>query len=98
EHTRRGSEAASGRSIYGEQEELAQSRAFKLLPLPLTSSSLNCRRLVFVARKDSVNAQASEAFFAWDDDAAHCRDHWRRNWRAVRRERADRLRLRCFRP
>src|SRR5215208_1663105 len=60
-------------------------------------SRLSCRRLVLAARQDSLNAQASEAFFAWDDDAVHCRDHWRRNWRAVRRERADRPRLRCFR-
>src|SRR5829696_4413731 len=64
-----------------------------------TPSSLSWRRLVFAARQDSLNAQASEAFFPWDNDAAaaHRRDHWRRNWRAVRRERADRLRLRCFR-
>src|SRR5215216_1662430 len=41
-----------------------------------TPSSLSWRRLVLAARQDSLNAQASEAFFAWDNDAAaaHHRD------------------------
>ena len=83
----------------GEREDLAQSRAYRSPPASRACAArLRPSALGVCSEEDSLSARASEAVFAWDDDAAatHCRDRWRRHWRAVRRQCADRARLRRF--